>query len=344
MRRVPSAAAGVVVAARVLRRARVRRSRAWPLSIAAGRGAGADWRAAAPVQHRAAGTRRPRPRGMWKVLDGAALHQPGRHGRGSPGQPVRRRRGELSRRQAGAGRHVHGHPRHARHRARAVRAAVGHRPRRDRQPVRRRRRQRSHRKTLVDAACRSAPGARLAARPASSTDRAASRSIAKATSTSPTPATIASRSCRHSASSWRCGVAPGQGPGEFRQPFGVSVDADGAIYVADHWNNRIQKLSPTGAPRGAVGHVRLWAGPIQQSRAPWWSTATATSTCPTASTTASRSSLPTGVPLAEWGGRGGDARPVPPARRPDRRRHGRHGRRRRRQRPPSALRSNAQLA
>jgi DNA-binding beta-propeller fold protein YncE len=39
---------------------------------------------------------------------------------------------------------------------------------------------------------------------------------------------------------------PGIGNGEFTDPRGIAVDDAGDVYVADHGNNRIQKLSPTG--------------------------------------------------------------------------------------------------
>lgn len=38
----------------------------------------------------------------------------------------------------------------------------------------------------------------------------------------------------------------GSGPGEFREPMGVGVDAQGNVYVADSRNRRAQKLSPEG--------------------------------------------------------------------------------------------------
>ena len=35
----------------------------------------------------------------------------------------------------------------------------------------------------------------------------------------------------------------GEGPGEFDQPVGVAVDAEGNVYVADSGNARIQKFT-----------------------------------------------------------------------------------------------------
>lgn len=46
----------------------------------------------------------------------------------------------------------------------------------------------------------------------------------------------------------------GTGPGQFRSPFGVAVDAQGNLYVADTENDRIQKLSPTGQPVAQWGN------------------------------------------------------------------------------------------
>ncbi len=40
---------------------------------------------------------------------------------------------------------------------------------------------------------------------------------------------------------------PGTGNGQFDHPFGVAVDGDGNVYVADTYNNRVQKFTSTGA-------------------------------------------------------------------------------------------------
>lgn len=45
----------------------------------------------------------------------------------------------------------------------------------------------------------------------------------------------------------------GKGNGQFRQPRDVDRDAAGNIYVSDHRNSRVQKLSPTGAFLAVIG-------------------------------------------------------------------------------------------
>ena len=39
---------------------------------------------------------------------------------------------------------------------------------------------------------------------------------------------------------------PGNGPGQFNSPYGLAVDVDGILYVADARNQRIQKFNADG--------------------------------------------------------------------------------------------------
>ncbi|HEX6509579.1 MAG TPA: NHL repeat-containing protein, partial [Chloroflexota bacterium] len=48
----------------------------------------------------------------------------------------------------------------------------------------------------------------------------------------------------------------GTAPGEFNTPSDVTLDRQGNIYVADTYNNRIQKLSPSGAPLAVWGSTK----------------------------------------------------------------------------------------
>jgi DNA-binding beta-propeller fold protein YncE len=56
-----------------------------------------------------------------------------------------------------------------------------------------------------------------------------------------------------SAGAWEVVAGDQTGPGQFDSPFGVAVDPDGSIYVADTGNQRIQKLAPTGEPLAQWG-------------------------------------------------------------------------------------------
>jgi tripartite motif-containing protein 71 len=47
----------------------------------------------------------------------------------------------------------------------------------------------------------------------------------------------------------------GSGPGQFSQPFGLTVDSKGNVFVVDTGNNRVQELSPSGQ------YVAQWKGP-----------------------------------------------------------------------------------
>jgi len=46
----------------------------------------------------------------------------------------------------------------------------------------------------------------------------------------------------------------GNAPGQFYEPRGVALDAEGNVYVADSGNNRIQKLSLEGEPLARWGN------------------------------------------------------------------------------------------
>ena len=50
----------------------------------------------------------------------------------------------------------------------------------------------------------------------------------------------------------QCGKA-GSGEGEFNKPWGIALDKDGNIYVADWKNHRVQKLSPKGKFLMSIG-------------------------------------------------------------------------------------------
>jgi DNA-binding beta-propeller fold protein YncE len=56
---------------------------------------------------------------------------------------------------------------------------------------------------------------------------------------------------------------PGTGLGQFAGPGDVIVDASGNLYVADTFNHRIQKLSPTGRPLLMWGDVSIFDRPIR---------------------------------------------------------------------------------
>ncbi len=50
----------------------------------------------------------------------------------------------------------------------------------------------------------------------------------------------------------KCGSA-GNRPGEFNQPWGITLDKDGNIFVADWKNHRVQKLTGQGKPLMCIG-------------------------------------------------------------------------------------------
>lgn len=68
----------------------------------------------------------------------------------------------------------------------------------------------------------------------------------------------------------------GNGPGQFHQPHGIAVDADGALYVADRQNGRLQRFDSNGRFLGqwanlgmvtsvAIHNDALWIGTQQRN-------------------------------------------------------------------------------
>ena len=118
---------------------------------------------------------------------------------------------------------------------------------------------------------------------------AASPSTRPAPSTSPTPATGASRSSTPTAG-WRAPGPAGADGGPAARPFGLAVDRQGRVYVADRDDDCVRVYDASGA-RLAPGGARA-RGPARSARRwRWRSTARTGSTSPTAATTASRCSI-----------------------------------------------------
>ena len=59
--------------------------------------------------------------------------------------------------------------------------------------------------------------------------------------------------------------ARGTAPGDFIEPYGIAVDDQGNVYVADAGNHRIQKLSPSGQALAQWGK----RGPAPGESEPW---------------------------------------------------------------------------
>jgi DNA-binding beta-propeller fold protein YncE len=60
--------------------------------------------------------------------------------------------------------------------------------------------------------------------------------------------------------------SPGIAPGQFNDPRGIATDAAGDLYVADHGNNRIQKLSPHGRVLAVWGRQGTGDGQFNRPR------------------------------------------------------------------------------
>ena len=99
--------------------------------------------------------------------------------------------------------------------------------------------------------------------------------------------------------------ATGEGPEQFRGPRSVALDAHGNIYVADYWNHRIQKLSPTGEPLAQWGAYGQAPGQFDHPTAV---AVDADGNVYIAEYWAHRVQKlsPTGQPLAVWGSQGSD--------------------------------------
>lgn len=56
--------------------------------------------------------------------------------------------------------------------------------------------------------------------------------------------------------------SPGTGNGQFRYPYGIAVDENGRVYVADAYNNRVQVFSSTGEHLLNIGSYPLLETPF----------------------------------------------------------------------------------
>ena len=90
------------------------------------------------------------------------------------------------------------------------------------------------------------------------------RSIPPALYWSGTPTTGASRGSQGTASSCRASADQGTVLAEFNMPWGVTLDRDGNVYVADWRNDRIQKFSPNGEFMAAFGESGDGDGQFQR--------------------------------------------------------------------------------
>src|SRR5581483_8464085 len=66
------------------------------------------------------------------------------------------------------------------------------------------------------------------------------------------------------AGDWRIFAGGWSVAGHFRTPYGVAVDADANVYVADTENHRVQKLTPDGQPLAQWGSFGTGPGQFQR--------------------------------------------------------------------------------
>jgi DNA-binding beta-propeller fold protein YncE len=69
------------------------------------------------------------------------------------------------------------------------------------------------------------------------------------------------------AASWG---GPGQGDGQFQEPWGIAVAPNGNVYVADTWNHRVQYFDPNGKFLGKWGHLGDAKGRIDSDQGAFW--------------------------------------------------------------------------
>jgi DNA-binding beta-propeller fold protein YncE len=62
----------------------------------------------------------------------------------------------------------------------------------------------------------------------------------------------------------------GSGEGEFRDPWGIAVAPDGAVYVADTWNHRVQKFDAEGRFLLQWGHLADAGGQLGVEPGGFW--------------------------------------------------------------------------
>jgi tripartite motif-containing protein 71 len=95
----------------------------------------------------------------------------------------------------------------------------------------------------------------------------------------------------------------GVDPGQFQEPHGIAVDADGAMYVADALNGRVQKLSSFGTPLAQLG---IAGSGLVRLRSPWGVAVDRGGKVYVTDRATHGVAVfgPDGLPATQWGGRG----------------------------------------